>query len=88
MKSLKEKLQVGRQEETNNDLIYAFLDYVLSNNRNREKWRELTEIHLKDREIDMEKTKNPDDENVRFENHKVENLDEYMEAKWANCSVG
>lgn len=29
----------------------------------------------------MEKTKNPDDENVRFENHKVENLDEYMEAK-------
>ena len=24
----------GMQEETNNDLIYAFLDYVLSDNRN------------------------------------------------------
>ncbi len=24
----------GRQEDTNNDLIYAFLDYVLSDNRN------------------------------------------------------
>ena len=27
----------GRQEDTNNDLIYDFLDYVLSDNRNREK---------------------------------------------------
>ena len=27
----------GMQEETNNDLIYAFLDYVLSDNRYREK---------------------------------------------------
>ena len=27
----------GRKEDTNNDLIYAFLDYVLSDNRNREK---------------------------------------------------
>ena len=39
----------GMQEETNNDLIYAFLDYVLSDNRYREKLKELTEIHLKDR---------------------------------------
>ena len=30
----------GRQEDTNNDLIYAFLDYVLSDNRNREKLKE------------------------------------------------
>ena len=37
----------GRQEETNNDLIYAFLDYILSDNGNREKLKELTEIHLK-----------------------------------------
>ena len=35
----------GRQEDTNNDLIYDFLDYVLSENRNREKLKELTEIH-------------------------------------------
>ena len=42
----------GGQEDTNNDLIYAFLDYVLSDNRNREKLKELTEIHLRDKEID------------------------------------
>ena len=42
----------GRQEDTNNDLIYAFLDYVLSDNRNREKLKELTEIHLKDKGLD------------------------------------
>lgn len=64
----------GRQEDTNNDLIYAFLDYVLSDDRNREKLKELTEIHLKDRE-----TKNPDDENDSLENQKVENSDEDME---------
>ncbi len=34
----------GRQEDTNNDLVYAFLDYVLSDNRNREKLKKLTEI--------------------------------------------
>lgn len=39
----------GRQEDTNNDLVYAFLDYVLSDNRYRKKLKELTEIHLKDR---------------------------------------
>ncbi|HEL1757727.1 TPA: hypothetical protein VCA04_000892 [Streptococcus suis] len=64
----------GRQEDTNNDLIYAFLDYVLSDNRNREKLKELTEIHLKDRE-----TEKPDDENDSLENQKVENSDEDME---------
>ncbi|QSH99243.1 hypothetical protein DWQ65_04020 [Treponema phagedenis] len=53
----------GRQEDTNNDLVYAFLDYVLSDNRNREKLKEFTEIHIKDKEIDVEETKNPDDEN-------------------------
>ena len=42
----------GGQEDTNNDLIYAFLDYVLSDNRNREKLKELTEIHLKDKGLD------------------------------------
>ena len=69
----------GRQEDTNNDLIYAFLDYVLSDNRNREKLKELTEIHLKDKEIDVEETKNPDDENDKLDNQKVENSDEDME---------
>ena len=69
----------GRQEDTNNDLIYAFLGYVLSDNRNREKLKELTEIHIKDKEIDVEETKNPDDENDRVDNQKVENSDEDME---------
>ncbi|MDY4127396.1 hypothetical protein [Peptostreptococcus porci] len=61
----------GRQEDTNNDLVYAFLDYVLSDNRNREKLKELTEIHIKDKEIDVEETKNPDDENDKLDNQKV-----------------
>ncbi|HEL0122385.1 TPA: hypothetical protein TUA65_000488 [Streptococcus equi subsp. zooepidemicus] len=69
----------GRQEDTNNDLIYAFLDYVLSDNRNREKLKELTEIHLKDKEIDVEETENTDDENDKLDNQKVENLGEDME---------
>lgn len=69
----------GRQEDTNNDLIYAFLDYVLSDKRNREKLKELTEIHIKDKEIDVEETKNPNDENDKLDNQKVENSDEDME---------
>ena len=70
----------GRQEDTNNDLIYAFLDYVLSDNRNREKLKELTEIHLKDRGIGIEETENPDDENDKLDNQKEENLDEDLGA--------
>ena len=53
----------GRQEETNNDLIYAFLDYVLSDNRNREKLKELTEIHLRKKEISLEENSNHGEEN-------------------------
>ncbi|MFM1582245.1 hypothetical protein [Helcococcus ovis] len=74
-----EKEITGRQEDTNNDLIYAFLDYVLSDNRCREKLKELTEIHLKDRGIGIEETENPYDENYSLENQKEENLDEDME---------
>ena len=70
----------GMQEETNNDLIYAFLDYILSDNRNREKLKELTEIHLKDKEIDVEELKNSDDKNDSVDNLKEENLNEDMEA--------
>ena len=67
------------QEETNNDLIYDFLDYVLSDNRYREKLNELTEINLKDRKIYIEETENHDDENDRVDNRKYEKLDENME---------
>ena len=54
----------GRQEDTNNDLIYAFLDYVLYDNRNREKLKELTEIHLREKEISVEENSNLGEENV------------------------
>ena len=53
----------GMQEETNNDLIYAFLDYVLSDNQNREKLKELTEIHLREKEISLEENSNLGEEN-------------------------
>ena len=53
----------GMQEETNNDLIYAFLDYILSDNRNREKLKELTEIHLRKQEISLEENSNHGEEN-------------------------
>ena len=52
------------QEETNNDLIYAFLDYVLSDNRNREKLKELTEIYLREKEISLEENSNLGEENA------------------------
>ena len=54
----------GMQEETNNDLIYAFLDYVLSDNRNKKKLKELTEIHLKEKEISLEENSNLGEENA------------------------
>lgn len=53
----------GMQEETNNDLVYAFLDYILSDNRNREKLKELTEIHLREKEISLEENSNLGEEN-------------------------
>ena len=54
----------GMQEDTNNDLIYAFLDYVLSDNRNREKLKELAEIHLREKEISLEENSNLKEENA------------------------
>ena len=59
-----EKQITGSEENTDNDLIYAFLDYVLSDNRNREKLKELTEIHLKEKEISLEENPNLKEENA------------------------
>lgn len=59
-----EKQITGVEENTDNDLIYAFLDYVLSDNRNREKLKELTEIHLKEKEISLEENSNLGEENA------------------------
>ena len=58
-----EKQITGVEENTDNDLIYAFLDYVLSDNRNREKLKELTEIHLREKEISLEENSNLGEEN-------------------------
>lgn len=59
-----EKQITGAEESTDNDLIYAFLDYVLSDNRNREKLKELTEVHLKEKEISLEENPNLKEENA------------------------
>ena len=59
-----ERQITGAEESTDNDLIYAFLDYVLSDNRNREKLKELTEIHLKEKEISLEENPNLKEENA------------------------
>ncbi|MFR8505433.1 MAG: hypothetical protein ACLVCA_00090 [Peptoniphilus sp.] len=59
-----EKQITGAEESADNDLIYAFLDYVLSDNRNREKLKELTEIHLKEKEISLEENPNLKEENA------------------------
>ena len=59
-----EKQITGAEENTDNDLIYAFLDYVLSDNRNREKLKELTKIHLREKEISLEENPNLEEENV------------------------
>ena len=59
-----EKQITGAEENTDNDLIYAFLDYVLSDNQNREKLKELTEIHLREKEISLEENSNLGEENT------------------------
>ena len=58
-----EKQITGAEESTDKDFIYAFLDYVLSDNRNREKLKELTEIHLREKEISLEENPNLEEEN-------------------------
>ena len=58
-----ERQITGAEENTDNDLMYAFLDYVLSDNGNREKLKELTEIHLREKEISLEENSNIGEEN-------------------------
>ncbi len=69
----------GRQEDTNNDLVYDFLDYVLLDNRNREKLKELTEIHLREQEVDNVETENLDNENIGLEVTGTQNIDKDAE---------
>ena len=58
-----ERQITGAEESTDNDLIYAFLDYVLSDNRYREKLKELTEKHLNEKGISLEETSYTENEN-------------------------
>lgn len=69
----------GRQEDTNNDLVYDFLDYVLLDNRNREKLKELTEIHLREQEVDNVETENLNNENIGLEVTGTQNIDKDAE---------
>ena len=58
-----ERQITGAEESTDNDLIYAFLDYVFSDNRYREKLKEITEKHLREKGISLEETSNTENEN-------------------------
>ena len=68
----------GRQEDTNNDLIYTFLDYVLSDNRYREKLKQLTEINLQQQELDAEESKQPDNKIGKVGSKETKKSDEEM----------
>lgn len=61
----------GSQEDTDNDLVYEFLDYVLSDNRNREKLREHTEIHSREQKTGSVENQNLDGENIRLEDEET-----------------
>lgn len=69
-----ERQITGTEENTNNDLMYAFLDYVFSDNRNREKLKELTEIHLRKKGTSIEENSIIEAEN--FEDDDEEMTDE------------
>lgn len=69
----------GSQEDTDNDLVYDFLNYVLSDNRNREKLKELTEIHLREQETGNVENQNLDDENIYLEDEETKNTDKDTE---------
>ena len=69
-----ERQITGAEENTDNDLMYAFLDYVLSDNGNREKLKELTEIHLRKKGTSIEENSIIEAEN--FEDDDEEMTDE------------
>ena len=73
-----ERQITGAEENTDNDLIYAFLDYVLSDNRYREKLKELTEKHLNEKGISLEETSNTENENNGIEDEESQkDLEEF-----------
>ena len=77
----------GSQEDKDNDLVYDFLDYVLSENRNREKLRELTEIHSREQETGSVENQNLDDENIRLEDEETKITDKDTENEFLENEV-
>ena len=61
----------GSQEDKDNDLVYEFLDYVLSDNRNREKLRQHTEIYSREQKTGSVENQNLDSENIRLEDEET-----------------
>ena len=61
----------GSQEDTDNDLVYEFLDYVLSDNRNREKLRQHTEIYSREQKTGSVENQILDSENIRLEDEET-----------------
>ena len=73
-----ERQITGAEENTDNDLIYAFLDYVFSDNRYREKLKELTEKHFSEKGISLEETSNTENENNGIDDEETEkDLEEF-----------
>ncbi|EFM38845.1 hypothetical protein HMPREF0379_1486 [[Eubacterium] yurii subsp. margaretiae ATCC 43715] len=68
----------GNQEITDKDLVYAFLYYVLSDSRYREKLKQLTEINLQQQELDAEESEQPDNKNGKVGSKETKKSDEEM----------
>ena len=66
-----ERQITGAEENTDNDLMYAFLDYVLSDNGNREKLKELTEIHLRKKGTSIEESSIIEAENFKDDDEEM-----------------
>ena len=66
-----ERQITGAEENTDNDLMYAFLDYVLSDNGNREKLKELTEIHLRKKGTSIEESSIIEAENFKDDDEEI-----------------
>lgn len=67
----------GMQEKTTSDEVYAFLDLVFTDEKNREKLREITEEKIQSLEAESQATVNPNQEKEeRKDNAKERDLKE------------
>ena len=68
-----ERQITGAEENTDNDLMYAFLDSVFSDNRTRETLKELTEIHLRKKGTSIEENSIIEAENFEDDDEEMTN---------------